>query len=79
LKLPYPRDRDIEEAIKALAGSLALIPPWEFTSTVKEELKRRGFFVGLVTEKRIWRVYELMVRRGTIYDLLDVVKESDST
>jgi len=74
MKLPYPRNKDIEKAILHVLNSYATLSPQEFVPVVKHELARRGFFVGLVTEKRIWRLYEKLVKEGTTLDYLDVIK-----
>lgn len=73
VKKPYPRNRDIGEAIIAVLAKNPLLHPADLYLNVVEELERRGFYAGLVTEKRVWRVYEEMVRKGEMYDVLDVV------
>jgi len=78
LKKPYPHDRDIGEAIKAAFSRHPLMKPYELYEYVLEELDNEGFYSGLVTEKRVWRIYEKMVRRGEIFDYLDVVKGGKS-
>ena len=75
-KLPYPRNQDILEAIIEVLYN-PLITPDAFPLEVKEKLKSKGFFTGLVTTKRIWQVYEKNVRQGTIPDVLGVVKEEN--
>ncbi len=71
-RLPYPTSRDIVEAVVE-ASRLFAGHPDEFPEFVLEILRRRGFYVGFVTVKRIWRVYEELVRRGVISDTLGVV------
>jgi len=71
-RLPYPTSRDIVEAVVE-ATRLFTGHPDEFPDFVLELLRRRGFYVGFVTVKRIWRVYEDLVRRGVISDVLGVV------
>ncbi len=73
MKKPYPRNRDIGEAIARVLAENPLIHPAELYGEVVVRLEEMGFYAGLVTEKRVWRVYEMMVRRGEIYDVLDVV------
>lgn len=73
-KLDYPRNDDIAEAILAVLSKNPLISPADFVEEVIKELKERGFYTNLVNAKRVWRIYESMVRKGTIYDVLDVVK-----
>ncbi len=68
----YPSNSDIAEAIKRL-GSYAHINPEEFPDIVRRELEKEGFYVGLVTDQRVWRIYESLVRRGAIRDYLGVV------
>jgi len=41
---------------------------------VIRELKEEKFFTGLVNPKRVWKIYENLVRKGIIYDVLDVMK-----
>ncbi len=74
-KKPYPRNSDIAEAIKEVMSRNPLIHPGDFVDYVKRLLEEKGFYTGLVTGKRIWRIYERMVKRGEIVDFLDVVKE----
>jgi len=71
---PYPHNSDIANAIIDVLFSEPWIHPADFTEKVREELKKRGFYPGLVSDKRIWRIYEEMVRKGRTYDILQVVK-----
>jgi len=73
-KLRYPRNSDIAEAIVRALSENPLMHPSELYDEVLERLRAKKFYVGLVTPKRVWRVYEEMVRRGEIYDVLDVVR-----
>jgi len=77
-KKSYPRNSDIRSAILWVLSENPLISPNDFPSEVIALLKRKGFYVGLVNIKRIWRTYENMVRKGEIYDILDVVVEKPS-
>ncbi len=70
---PYPRNKDIRQAIIEVLNE-GLIYPQELIEEVKKKLEERGFYAGLVSTKRIWRLYEEMVRKGFIPDYLDVVK-----
>jgi len=70
---PYPRNKDIRQAIIEVLNE-GLIYPQELIEEVKKKLEERGFYTGLVSTKRIWRLYEEMVRKGFIPDYLDVVK-----
>ncbi len=74
-KRPYPRNDDVREAIIAVLSSNPLIHPADFPERVFEMLEERGFYTGHLTVKRIWRLYEEMVRNGKIIDVLGVVVE----
>ncbi len=74
VKQRYPSNSDIAEAIKRLSG-FALVNPEEFPERVREALEREGFYTGLVTDERVWRIYESMVRRGALRDFLGVMGE----
>ncbi|BAN89654.1 hypothetical protein [Aeropyrum camini] len=64
-KRRYPSNSDIAEAIKELA-SFAKLDPESFPEKVREKLEEEGFYTGLVTDERIWRIYETLLRRGEI-------------
>ncbi|WP_225876049.1 hypothetical protein [Infirmifilum lucidum] len=66
---------DIKEAILDVLSRDPLIKPVDFVDRVKERLEERGFFTGLVTAKRVWKVYEEMVRSGDVFDILGVVRK----
>lgn len=51
------------------------LKPEDLPDRVRRVLEERGFYTGLVTDKRVWRIYETLVRRGRIYDVLGVVQE----
>lgn len=74
-KLKYPRNDDIANAIIKVLSKNPLLHPSDFFEEVIEELKKEKFFTGLVNPKRVWKVYENMVKRGVIYDILDVVRQ----
>jgi len=74
-KKPYPRDSDIRDAILRTLYLYPLVKPYDFAEKVIEVLEEEGYYTGLVNVKRVWRVYEKMVRRGEMYDYLDVVKD----
>jgi len=74
-KKPYPRNSDIEEAILYIYSRKPFIHPDEFPEEVKRTLKEKGFYTGLVTVKRIWRVYEEMIKKKRLYDFLLVTEE----
>jgi len=73
-RLPYPTKRDISdaviEAVKMFHGH-----PDEFPDLVMEILEERGFYTGFVTIRRIWRIYEELVRKRIIGDYLDVLHD----
>jgi hypothetical protein len=74
VKKPYPRNDDIAEAILEVVG-IPTLKPEDLPDRVRRVLEERGFYTGLVTDKRVWRIYETLVRRGRIYDVLEVVQE----
>ncbi|MCE4603829.1 MAG: hypothetical protein F7B20_02545 [Aeropyrum sp.] len=65
VKKKYPTNRDIAETIKSLSN-LAKADPASFPGMVREALENQGFYTALVTDERIWRIYEEMARRGEI-------------
>lgn len=75
-KKPYPRDSDIASAITRAISRYPLLKPSEFVEAVLCTLEDEGFYAKLVTAKRVWRVYEKLVRSGRLYDYLMVVKRS---
>ena len=74
VKKPYPRNDDIAEAILEVVG-IPTLKPEDLPDRVRRVLEERGFYTGLVADKRVWRIYETLVRRGRIYDVLGVVQE----
>ncbi|RLF11079.1 MAG: hypothetical protein DRJ62_04170 [Thermoprotei archaeon] len=70
----YPHLSDIAEAIYEVL-SREFVKPQLFYDKVKLKLEEKGFCTIHVTVKRVWRVYEDMVRRGRIYDVLGVVED----
>lgn len=71
-KKPYPSSRDIVEAVVEAVRTFSGHPD-EFPDYVLELLKSKGFDVRHVTVKRIWRTYEMLVRKGVIGDKLRVL------
>ncbi|ABN69659.1 hypothetical protein Smar_0552 [Staphylothermus marinus F1] len=69
----YPSSRDIVETVKEAAIMARGVHPDEFPDIVLRLLKEKGFDTRYVTVKRIWRVYENLVRKGVIPDTLHVV------
>ena len=71
-KKPYPTGRDIARAVVTAVATFYGHPD-DFPSFVLELLESEGFDVRHVTVKRIWRMYEELVRRRVIGDRLGVV------
>ncbi len=78
-KKPYPRNSDIENAILKLFSQNPLVKPEEFVDSVRSVLESDGFYTKLVTPKRVWRIYEDMVKKGKMYDYLLVLKNEENT
>ncbi len=72
-KAQYPSSRDIVEAVIEAAHMGRSMHPNDFPEVVITILRSRGFDTRHVTEKRIWRTYENLVRRGVISDSLGVL------
>jgi len=72
-KPKYPSNKDISEAI-VRALSHPLVDPQNFYENVLAELRSKGLYPGLVTPKRVWRIYEEMIKRKILYDIFNVVK-----
>ncbi len=70
----YPTSKVIVETVKEAALSVRGIHPHDFPSIVLQILRDRGYDVEYVTIKRIWRIYEKLVRSGVIPDTLRVVE-----
>lgn len=69
----YPSSRDIVEAVIEAAHMGRSMHPNDFPELVITLLQSKGFDTRHVTEKRIWRTYENLVRRGVISDSLGVL------
>jgi hypothetical protein len=74
----YPHTSDIAEAIMDVLADKAYLRPDHFYDKVKSKLEDRGFDTSYMTVKRVWRVYEEMVKKGRIYDVLGVVERCDA-
>jgi hypothetical protein len=72
-KVKLPSSRDLAEIVAEAALQARGIDPAEFPEIVIQMLEERGFYTKYVNEKRIWRVYESLVRRRVIPDTLGVV------
>lgn len=66
-KRRYPSDRDVAEAVKAVAGGYVSRHTLDHLyESVKRYLEERGFDVSAMSESRFWRVVTAMVRRGEL-------------
>jgi len=72
-KVKLPSSRDLAEIVAEAAMMARGVDPAEFPEIVLKLLKEKGFYTKYVNEKRIWRVYESLVRRRVIPDTLGVV------
>jgi len=71
-KLPYPSSREVAEAVIEAVRSFSGHPD-DFPGYVLEILREKGYETRHVTIKRIWRMYETLVRKGVISDRLGVL------
>lgn len=71
----YPHTSDIMEAIIEVLADEGYMKPEHFYDKVRAKLEAKGFKTSYMTIKRVWRVYEEMVKRGRMYDVLDVVED----
>ncbi len=74
VKVKYPSSKDVVEAVIEATKMAKTIHPNDFPSLVLKILENQGYDVKHVTVKRIWRTYEMLVRKGVISDVLHVVK-----
>ncbi len=72
-KRPYPHEGDVREAVVEALGRV--LRPDDLPDAVRGVLEERGFYAGLVTDRRVWRAYEELVRAGRIPDVLGVVPD----
>jgi hypothetical protein len=70
----YPHTSDIAEAIMDVLTNEVHLRPYQFYDKVKSKLEDKGFNTSHMTVKRVWRVYEEMVRKRRIYDVLGVIE-----
>ncbi|MGB9728645.1 MAG: hypothetical protein ACP5GU_02740 [Thermoprotei archaeon] len=75
MKKSYPRNTDIRNAIIEVLSKDIIEHPDDFPEYVYKKLEDKGFYTGLLTVKRIWKIYEEMVRKKWLDDVLDVVKK----
>ena len=73
VRKPYPRNSDIVEALKEVLSEVILSPD-ELPQRVRARLEEKGFYAGLVSNKRVWSLYEKLVREGRLPDSLGVVQ-----
>lgn len=73
-KKGYPHTSDIVEAIMEILANEVYVKPEQFYDKVRTKLEAKGFKTSYMTIKRVWRVYEEMVRKGRVYDVLGVVE-----
>ncbi|MEM2246339.1 MAG: hypothetical protein QXU91_07790 [Thermofilum sp.] len=73
VRKPYPRNSDIVEALKEVLSEVILSPD-ELPQRVRARLEEKGFYAGLVSDKRVWSLYEKLVREGRLPDSLGVVQ-----
>ncbi len=73
-KKPYPRNNDIADAILEVLSKKPYIHPDDLPDEVRAALEDKGFYAGLVSNKRIWRMYEKLVKSGKMYDVLMVMQ-----
>ena len=69
----YPSNKDVAEAIIEVASTYGFAGPQDFPTAVRGNLEVKGFYTGLVNDKRIWRTYETLVRNGRMRDYLGVL------
>ncbi len=71
-KKPYPHNSDIMRAIKEALSYNPLVSPEEFPDLVRKVLEEKGYYAGLVSDKRVWKLYAEMVKRRQIPNVLNV-------
>ncbi len=73
-KLRYPSSRDIYNTVKEAANLISpTLNPADFPGVVRDILKSRGFYTGLVSDRRIWRAYKILVAKKNIPDILGLL------
>ena len=77
LRKRFPSSRDIVYAVLEAIHRAYGIHPDEFPDLVYSILEGKGFSTKHVTVKRIWRVYEKLVRSHVAPDVLNVVVDKD--
>lgn len=74
-KKGYPHNSDITEVIMEISNKEIFIKPEDFYNKVKTKLEDKGFKTSFLTIKRVWRIYEEMIKKKMIYDFLEVMKK----
>ncbi len=74
-KKGYPHNSDIMEVIMEISNKEIFIKPEDFYNKVKTKLEDKGFKTSFLTIKRVWRIYEEMIKKKMIYDFLEVMKK----
>jgi hypothetical protein len=75
-KKGYPHNSDIMKVIMEISNKEIFIKPEDFYDKVKAKLEEKGFKTSFLTTKRVWRIYEEMVKKKIIYDFLEVMKNN---
>ncbi|MEM1545274.1 MAG: hypothetical protein QXY40_01360 [Candidatus Methanomethylicia archaeon] len=78
MKRKYPYGKDLMNAIRSVIYEYFLVDPQTFYETVIDKLSKEGFNTKHITVKRVWRIYEEMVKKKMIDDALSVVKVKNS-
>jgi len=72
-RLRQPSNTDIMNAIRHIVKDPTLKPP-ELYERVIDHLEENGFNTRYINERRVWRLYEYLVRKRIIHDYLGVVE-----
>ncbi|RZN55859.1 MAG: hypothetical protein DSO09_01905 [Candidatus Methanomethylicota archaeon] len=75
-KKGYPHNSDIMEEIMEILNKEIFIKPEDFYDKIIAKLEEKGFKTSFLTTKRVWRIYEEMVKKKIIYDFLEVMKNN---
>jgi hypothetical protein len=75
-KKGYPHNSDIMEIIMEILNKEIFIKPEDFYDKIRAKLEEKGFKTSFLTTKRVWRIYEEMVKKKIIYDFLEVMKNN---
>ncbi len=78
MRQKHPHNKDVMNAIRSIIHGCFLVEPQVFYEVVIDKLSKEGFNIKHITVKRVWRVYEEMVRKKIIDDVLSVVKVKNS-